>query len=49
MDWVLLLKQFLSFRIFIPIVPIFVAIDVLGILPIFIYLTFTKRTFFLLT
>jgi len=39
MDWVLLLKQFLSFKIFIPIVPIFVAIDVLGILPIFISLT----------
>jgi len=39
MDWVLLLKQFLSFEIFIPIVPIFVAIDVLGILPIFISLT----------
>lgn len=39
MDWVLLLKQFLSFKIFIPVVPIFVAIDVLGILPIFISLT----------
>jgi multiple antibiotic resistance protein len=38
MDWGLLLKQFLSFRIFIPIVPIFVAIDVPGILPIFISL-----------
>lgn len=40
MDWILLSKQFLSFKIFKPFVPIFVAIDVLGILPIFISLTF---------
>jgi len=39
MDWVLLLKQFLSFKIFIPFVPIFVAVDALGILPIFVSLT----------
>ena len=34
-----ILKQFISFEIFLPFVPLFVAIDVLGILPIFVSFT----------
>jgi multiple antibiotic resistance protein len=40
MGWVdQLLKQLISFRIFLPFIPLFVAFDALGILPIFVSLT----------
>lgn len=39
MDWALLFKEFTSFKMFLPFVPLLVAIDALGILPIFIALT----------
>jgi len=34
-----ILKQFISLRIFLPFIPLFVAFDALGILPIFVFLT----------
>ena len=34
-----ILKQFISLRIFLPFIPLFVAFDALGILPIFVSLT----------
>ena len=40
MDWFYdLLREFLSLRIFLPFIPLFVAFDALGILPIFVSLT----------
>jgi multiple antibiotic resistance protein len=40
MDWFYdLLREFLSLKIFLPFIPLFVAFDVLGILPIFVSLT----------
>ena len=39
MDWISFFKPLISFQIFLPFIPFFVAFDALGILPIFVSLT----------
>jgi len=39
MEWVLFFKSIISFKVFLPFIPFFVAFDALGILPIFVSLT----------
>lgn len=39
MDWISFFKPLISFKIFLPFIPFFVAFDALGILPIFVSLT----------
>jgi len=39
MDWISFFKSLISFEIFLPFIPFFVAFDALGILPIFVSLT----------